>query len=137
MGAFRLVGVVIAVVIAGFVWQDANKRGMSGPLWGIGTFLVCIIFLPLYLIMRKPIVVAGVPMPSGTPVYMPPPPPGQYPGAQPPQQYYPQAPPPPQYPAPPGTTPHPAATGPVHFCTQCGQKYEGTVKFCPNCGAAV
>ena len=25
----------------------------------------------------------------------------------------------------------------MHFCTQCGQKYEGTVKFCPNCGAAL
>jgi hypothetical protein len=135
MGAFRLVGVVIAVVIAGFVWQDANKRGMSGPLWGIGTFLLCIVFLPLYLIMRKPIITAGVmAIPPGTPVYMPPA--GQYPGAQPPQQY-PPAPPPPQYPDLPGTISPPPATGPVHFCTQCGQKYEGTVKFCPNCGAAL
>ena len=131
MGEFRLIGVIIAVVIAGFVWQDANKRGMSGPLWGIGTFLVCIVFLPLYLIMRKPILVAGVQAPPGTPVYMPPPPPGQYPAAPPPQQY-PPAPPPPQYPAPPQ-----GAAGSVHFCTQCGQKYEGTVKFCPNCGAAL
>ena len=28
---------------------------MNGVLWGIGVFLLCIVFLPLYLIVRKPI----------------------------------------------------------------------------------
>lgn len=131
MGGIRIIGIVIAAAIAAFVWQDANKRGMSGPLWGIGTFLLCIVFLPLYLIMRKPLITAGVmPLPPGTPVYMPP---GQY-QPQPPGQY---PPPPPQISAPPAGNAPPPSAGPVHFCTQCGQKYEGTVKFCPNCGAAV
>jgi hypothetical protein len=51
----NLIGLVIALAIAYWVYQDAEKRGMSGIGWGIGTFLLCIIFLPLYLIMRKPI----------------------------------------------------------------------------------
>jgi hypothetical protein len=140
LAGFRLFGVIIAAVIAGFVWQDANKRGMSGPLWGIGTFFLCIIFLPLYLIMRKPLLIAGQ-VPPGTQVYMPPPgqypppPPGQYP--PPSQGQYPAPPPPSTFPAPPAGSASGPSAGPVHFCTQCGQKYEGTVKFCPNCGAAV
>jgi hypothetical protein len=61
------IGFAIVLILAIFVAQDANKRGMSGVGWGIGTFLLCIVFLPLYLIVRKPLL-------------MPPPPPG-YPGA--------------------------------------------------------
>ena len=129
LGAIRLIGIVIAAAIAFWVGSDANKRGMNGILWGIGTFLVCIVFLPLYLIMRKPLLVAGG-VPPGTPVYMQPPP-GQYPPQQ--QGQYPPPPPPPQFQAPPAAMP--PSAGPVHFCTQCGQKYEGTVKFCPSCGA--
>jgi hypothetical protein len=51
----RLVSLIIALALAIWVAQDANKRGMSGIGWGIGTFFLCIIFLPLYLIMRKPV----------------------------------------------------------------------------------
>ena len=132
LGVFQLIGFVIAAIIAFWVGSDANKRGMNGILWGIGTFLLCIVFLPLYLIIRKPLLVAGQ-VPQGTPIYIPPPPHGQYPPtAQPPAQYPP--PPPPQFSTPPGTTPPPPGP-PVHFCTQCGHKYEGTVKFCPSCGA--
>lgn len=131
-GGIQIFGLVIAAAIGFWVATDAKKRGMSF-WWGVGTFLICIVFLPLYLIMRKPVITAGVQIPPGTPVYIPPPP-GQYPGAQ--QQYPP--PPPPQFPAPaPGAAPPPPIAGTVHFCTQCGQKYEGTLKFCPNCGAAL
>jgi hypothetical protein len=61
MHHFLGIGFVIALVIAVLVAQDANKRGMNGVLWGIGTFLLCIVFLPLYLIMRKPILMAAPP----------------------------------------------------------------------------
>ena len=66
-------GFVIVFILALFVAQDANKRGMNGVLWGLGTFLLCIIFLPLYLIVRKPVL---IPPPPGYPGagYPPPPP---------------------------------------------------------------
>ena len=47
-------GLVVAAVIAVVVAKDANSRGMSGVAWGIGVFCLCIVFLPLYLIVRKP-----------------------------------------------------------------------------------
>lgn len=53
--------VLVPLLAAVLVGQDANKRGMNGLLWGIGVFFLCIIFLPLYLIVRRP-------------MYMPPPP---------------------------------------------------------------
>lgn len=56
-----LVGLAIAAVIGAIVAQDANKRGMNGAGWGFCTFLMCIVFLPLYLIMRKPIAASVAP----------------------------------------------------------------------------
>ena len=56
----RLVSFLILLAISYFVYQDAEKRGMNGILWAIGTFLICIIFLPLYFIMRKPLVGGSV-----------------------------------------------------------------------------
>jgi zinc-ribbon domain len=130
-----LLSLVVGAVAGYWVYTDAKKRPMNATGWGIGTFLFCIVCLPLYLIMRKPENppgylppgAAGYPPPPGTPGYpvytQPPPPPPQFPQAGMPGM----APPPPAAPA----------AGPVHFCPQCGQKYEGTVKFCPNCGATV
>ena len=110
-----LISIVVGAVAGYWVYTDAKKRPMNATGWGIGTFLFCIVFLPLYLIMRKPPLTAGVQgLPPGAVVYTQPPPP-----------------------PPPGMAPPPpaASAGPVHFCVQCGQKYEGTVKFCPSCGA--
>jgi drug/metabolite transporter (DMT)-like permease len=125
---YQIIGYAIAAAVGFWVYTDAKKRGMNAVGWGIGAALVCIVFLPLYLIIRKPLLTAGMPgIPPGAVVYTqapPPPPPGM---APPPPQGM-MAPPPP----PPGAAP---AGGPVHFCVQCGQKYEGTVKFCPSCGA--
>ena len=53
-GLAQLIGIVIAAAIAIWVYNDAEGRGMSGVLWGILTFLFCIIALPVYLIVRKP-----------------------------------------------------------------------------------
>lgn len=57
--AGQLVGLVIVGVIAFLVAKDANSRGMNGVLWGVFTFLLCIIALPIYLLTRKPKVDGG------------------------------------------------------------------------------
>lgn len=54
MAFARIIGIVIAAVAAYWVYQDAKERNMNAMLWAVGTFLVLIIALPLYLIMRKP-----------------------------------------------------------------------------------
>jgi hypothetical protein len=69
---------VVDIVIAFLIAQDANKRGMNGVLWGIGVFFLCIVFLPLYLIVRKPML--GAAPPGYPPQYPPPPPAGPPPG---------------------------------------------------------
>jgi hypothetical protein len=48
------IGMVIAAVIGVLIGKDAQSRGMSGMGWGIFSFLVCIIAVPLYLVVRKP-----------------------------------------------------------------------------------
>lgn len=54
-GIGTLLGLVIAIVIAILIGKDANRRGMSGFGWGLFTFLVCIVAIPIYLIVRKPV----------------------------------------------------------------------------------
>ena len=122
---YQLIGWAIALAIAFFVFQDAQKRGMNGWLWAVGTFLLCIVFLPLYLILRKPVI-------AGAPGY-PPIPPGypQQPGAYPPQGA--SYPPPPTYPP---QAPPASPAGETRYCAQCGKPHQGTMKFCPFCGAA-
>ena len=48
-------GFLIALIVGILVGQDANKRGMNGIGWGLGVFLLMIVFLPIYLIIRKPL----------------------------------------------------------------------------------
>lgn len=96
----------IAIIAAVFVGADASKRGMNSLGWAIGTFFLCIIFLPLYLIVRKPVMPPPVPYP---------PPPGTYP----PQQ--------------PGALP-PQQAG-SRLCSNCGKYHEVNARFCPFCGA--
>lgn len=47
-------GLIIAAIIAVIIANDANARGMSGAGWGIFTFLLCIVAVPLYLVVRTP-----------------------------------------------------------------------------------
>jgi hypothetical protein len=54
-GFAAFVGLIIAAVVAVIIAKDANNRGMSGLGWGIFTFLICIIAIPIYLIVRKPL----------------------------------------------------------------------------------
>ena len=137
-GGTFLLSLVVGVVAGAWVYSDAKKRGMNAVGWGIGAFALCLVFLPLYLIMRKPLVTGpvGIPVPPG---YIPAPP-GSYP-QQPGTYGQPLPPPPGTYAQPlPPLPPQAAAPAPpagtAHFCTQCGQRYEGTMRFCPNCGAA-
>ena len=50
-----LIGLIIAAVVGVIIGNDANSRGMNGLGWGIFTFLVCIVAIPIYLIVRKPL----------------------------------------------------------------------------------
>ena len=50
-------GFVIALIIGLFIGKDASSRGMSAIGWGLSSFLLCIVAVPLYLIVRKPLVV--------------------------------------------------------------------------------
>jgi hypothetical protein len=54
-GVGQIIGLIILAAIAFWVYKDAETRGMSGILWAILVFLFCIIALPVYLIMRKPV----------------------------------------------------------------------------------
>jgi len=48
------IGLCIALIVGILVGQDASTRGMNAWGWGIGVFLLMIVFLPLYFILRKP-----------------------------------------------------------------------------------
>jgi hypothetical protein len=59
MGAACLLWVVIwfeiAILIAAWVYKDAEKRGSSGPLWLIIVIITGIIGIIIWLIVRPPI----------------------------------------------------------------------------------
>lgn len=50
-----VIGLIIAAVVGVIIAKDANSRGMNGFGWGIFTFLICIVAIPIYLIVRKPV----------------------------------------------------------------------------------
>lgn len=45
---------IVPLIIGIFIGIDAKKRGMSGFLWGTFTFLLLIVAIPFYLIVKKP-----------------------------------------------------------------------------------
>jgi hypothetical protein len=49
-----VIGLIIAAVIGVLIGRDASSRGMNGVGWGIFAFLICIIAVPIYLIVRRP-----------------------------------------------------------------------------------
>jgi TctA family transporter len=57
-GAFAIVWFIIAILIAVWVYRDAEKRGESGVLWLIVVLITGIIGLIIWLIIRrdKPVV---------------------------------------------------------------------------------
>lgn len=121
-----IASVVIFILVAVWVYRDAESRGMDGNIWAI-MFVLAGFFLPfvggivvlvVYLILRAEhpmMYAAGAPgMPyAGAPPYPPPAPP---PGAAPSW--------PPLQPA--------AGT-----CRNCGASLRPGVAFCPQCGTKV
>ncbi|UCF08373.1 MAG: hypothetical protein JSW28_01395 [Thermoplasmata archaeon] len=91
----NIISLVISILIAIFMYKDAEKRGKSGILWGIFGFCCGCIALIIWLIVRPPIPQAP------PPGYYPPPqqpyyPPPQQPGYPPQQPQYPPPQPPPR-----------------------------------------
>lgn len=54
MDATMIIGLIIGAIVGAIIAQDANSRGMNGLAWGVFTFLICIVAIPIYLIVRKP-----------------------------------------------------------------------------------
>ena len=52
MPFFVLIAVIVAAVLIG---KDASSRGMNGISWGFFVLLSCIIAVPIYVIVRKPL----------------------------------------------------------------------------------
>ncbi|MBE0478476.1 zinc ribbon domain-containing protein [Candidatus Aerophobetes bacterium] len=53
---FLLIGLIVPLLVAVWVASDAKKRGYSSAAitgWFAGVFLLLIVFLPLYLILRS------------------------------------------------------------------------------------
>jgi hypothetical protein len=91
--AVIVIGIVIRILILIWVYKDAEKRGTSGVMWLIIVFLLGIIGLIIYLIVRPKVPVMPPPGYAPPPPGYAPPPPGY---APPPPGY--QQPPPPQQP---------------------------------------
>jgi hypothetical protein len=114
---------VLWIVIAVWVYRDAEERGMSGALWLIIVILTGLIGLIIYMVVR-----------TDTPQY------GYYPQQQQPYQPYPpyqQQPPPGQAPPPAATAPPAQPPGAARFCSNCGGTLPEGAAHCPNCGAKV
>jgi len=115
-------GLVLSLLIAIWVYRDAESRGMSGVLWLIVVLVAGLIGLLIYLIVR-----------GDHPVR----PPGYYPAAYPAYPvYYPPAYPPPAAPAPPPSASTPAVpAGATVTCKSCGGTSPVGARFCRHCGA--
>jgi len=111
-----LIWFIIAILIMIWVYKDAESRGMSGVLWLIIVFFTSWIGLIIYLVVRKPKIMAPPPYPMAPPPAYGVPPPGY-------------APPPPAYAPPP---PPPGAPG--MNCRYCGAPVPPGSMVCPRCG---
>lgn len=89
---------IVFILIAVWVYKDANSRGMSGVLWLLICIFLGLIGLIIYLIVRR----SHPPMGSAPPPGYGPPPGGPPPGYGPPPGGPPPGGPPPGYGPPPG-----------------------------------
>ena len=46
--------ILLCIMCALFVYNDAQRRGMNAPLWALLVFLFSVVTLPIYLFLRKP-----------------------------------------------------------------------------------
>jgi hypothetical protein len=51
---YLLIMATIVAIVAIIIAKDAESRGMSWIRWGVFTFLIWILAIPIYLIVRKP-----------------------------------------------------------------------------------
>ncbi len=113
-----LLPLIIFIIVAVWMYQDANSRGMNGGIWVIilvlasliGSFIGGIIVVIIYLLLREGHLARG---PYGYPY----PPPGYGYSGYPPAGYPPPA-------APPGTA----------RCPRCGAMNGPSARFCVSCG---
>ncbi len=121
-----LLPLILFIVVAVWMYRDANARGMNGGIWVVlliiaslfGSFIGGLIVVLIYLLLRGGHL-AGAPYQYG---YGYPPPGYGYPGYPPqgyPPQGYPQAP------------PQAAAAR----CPRCGAPIHPDARFCPSCGS--
>jgi len=115
---------IIGILICIWVYKDAESRGMSGVLWLVLVLILGLIGLIVYLVVRKPKVMAPPPYPMAPPPAYGMAPPPAY-GAPPPGYGA----PPPGYGAPP---PPPGAQG--MNCRYCGTPVPPGSMVCPRCG---
>lgn len=71
LGFLELCVFAVVLFTSAWVWLDAPKHDMS-RFWGVGAFLLWIVFFPLYLVVRT----GHKPVPAGAPTTHPP---GWYP----------------------------------------------------------
>ncbi|HEX9340354.1 MAG TPA: zinc ribbon domain-containing protein [Thermoplasmata archaeon] len=103
---------VIFILVAIWVYRDAESRGMSGVLWLIVVLLFSWIGLIIYLVVRKDKLQPMMAPPYGQQPWQPPPSGGA---------------PPPAGPAPPAQM----------TCRNCGSPLAPGATFCGKCGAKV
>ena len=46
---------IVSMVMGLIIGSDAENRGMNGRVWGICTFFLLILIVPIYLLVRNPI----------------------------------------------------------------------------------
>jgi hypothetical protein len=109
---FFVAAFIVSILIAIWVYRDAESRGMSGVLWLIVVLIAGIIGLIIYLVVRKDRV---------QPMMMPPQQWGAPPGGMPP----------------PGMPPAGVPPGAQLTCRNCGSPLAPGATFCGKCGAKV
>lgn len=117
-----IASLVVFVLVAIWVYRDAESRGMSGALWVVLLIIASLLFafigglvvLVIYFILRSEHPVGGY-----------------YAAASPYPGYAPY--PPPAYPQAPATPPPPAPSGST-TCRNCGAPLAPGATFCGRCG---
>ena len=128
-----IASVVVFILVAVWLYRDAESRGMQGGLWVAVlilaslflTFIGGLIVLVIYLILRseRPVRYPGYPGYVGYPGYPPP-------------YSAPVAPPgPPGAPAPPPPAPTGVAPAPAPTCRHCGAPAPAGAAYCVRCGS--
>ena len=126
--AFVVAALVVFILVAIWMYRDAESRGMSGGLWVVlllvasfvAPFIGGLIVLVIYLVVRSdhPVGYGRYTAYAG------------YPGYPPPYS-------PPMYPPATGAATPPAASAGARVCRSCGAPLEPGGAFCVRCGARV